>query len=129
MKSPVLKMHVKNPAALREKLLEDLSSLDRHKEELLRLLGPLNMLATPKAQPVVKDFSGWTIPAAAKQVILEAGCPLTTRQILDAMEARGWRSNSKRVISAVHSGLYESPYIQRVGRKWTLSPKGRETEL
>lgn len=113
---------------LREEAREELTALERRKEELLHLLGPMDAIARPKPDRV-ETFSNWTIPAAAKQLILEAGGPLTTRQILDGMWARGWRTPSQRPITVVHSGLAESPYIERIGKKWDVSKRGLETEI
>lgn len=96
--------------------------------ELERIIGAVSPIARTKV-PRVESFKGWTIPQCAKQLILEAGTTLTSGQMLREMQARGWTTTSKRPITVIHSGLSESPYIARVGKRWDLSKKGAETEF
>jgi hypothetical protein len=98
-------------------------------EKLERVIAPLEPLAHKPKPSKVESFEGWTIPQCAKQLILEEGHSLTTRQILDKMQERGWTSSSARPITVVHSGLAETPYITRVGKRWDLSDLGASTEF
>ena len=104
---------------------------DTLREELNKLekaLGAVEPIARTKV-PKVESFKNWTIPQCAKQLILENGSSLTSGQMLREMLSRGWTTTSKRPITVIHSGLSESPYIQRVGKRWDLSKKGAETEF
>lgn len=93
-----------------------------------RMLSAVRPIVRPKVEKVA-SFIGWTIPQCAKQLILEHGGTLTTRQILDQMTQRGWHTKSARPITVIHSGLSESPYITRIGKRWDLSDRGRVTEF
>lgn len=121
-----------NLDAIKEQVLKEEAELDafyaQKKAEYRAFRGDIATIVRPEVEPVA-DMSNWTIPAGAKQLILENGGPLTTRQILDGMWDRGWRTKSQRPITVVHSGLAESPYIKRVGKKWDLSERGLETQL
>lgn len=96
--------------------------------DLERIIGAVSPITRTKI-PKVDSFKGWTIPQCAKQLIREAGTSLTSGQMLREMLVRGWTTTSKRPITVIHSGLSESPYIQRVGKRWDLSKKGSETEF
>jgi hypothetical protein len=96
--------------------------------KLEKLISAVEPTTRAKAERV-GSFKDWTIPQCAKQLILEEGHSLTTRQILDKMQERGWTSSSARPITVVHSGLAETPYITRVGKRWDLSDLGASTEF
>lgn len=102
--------------------LEKVKKDRRDLEAFIRLFHPLSIRA-------VESFAGWTIPKCAKQLILEAGRTLTTREILNGMLKRGWSTKSRRPFTVVHSGLNETPFMKRVGMKWDLSERGWDTEL
>lgn len=100
----------------------------KEKERIERMLSAVRPIVRPHVEKV-ESFVGWTIPQCAKQLILEHGGSMTTRQILDEMIKRGWRSKSERAITVIHSCLNESPYIARIGKRWDLSDRGRITEF
>lgn len=94
-------------------------------EKIINAISPLVKTQIPRAE----SFKDWTIPQCAKQLLLEAGTSLTSKQMLKEMVARGWATSSKRPITVLHSGLSETPYVSRVGKRWELSPKGKETQF
>ena len=107
------------------------SKLQWHQSEMAKLqafVGALKPMNRPKVAQV-PSFKDWTIPQCAKQILLEEGAPMTTRQILNKMLERGWETRSERAITVVHSGLAETPYVQRVGKRWDLTEKGLKTNF
>jgi hypothetical protein len=124
----MVKVESETLAEMKPRLLERHKTLREELDELERVLNVISPIARTKI-PRVENFKGLTVPQCAKQLLLEAGHTLTTAQMMREMLLRGWETKSKRPITVVHSGLAESPYIQRVGKRWDLSPKGVNTEF
>lgn len=72
---------------------------------------------------VRQDFKGLGITAGAKRLLAEAGRPLSTREILDGIKARGVVTRSKKESATVYATLNNSKDIRRIGDKWELVTK------
>lgn len=70
--------------------------------------------------PVRQDFKHMGILEATSRLMEETQRPMTTREIADAIRARGVVSRSKSFIPTVYATLTNSPMFDRVGGQWVL---------
>jgi hypothetical protein len=90
--------------------------IDRRERELKALRDALGVL---EGSPSKGEFAGQAITEAATELLRERS-PMMTRDIADALLARGIRTRSKDFAANVRATLSNSPEFLRVGKKWVL---------
>ena len=89
----------------------ELESIEQALEKL-ETLGTRGDGGTPRGQSA-KDFEDLGITAAAKRYLRQENRPRTTREILEALEARGLKTRSKNRIATVYATLHNSKAFKR----------------
>ena len=104
----------------------ELESIEQALEKI-ETLGTPTEGGTARAQSS-KDFEDLGITAAARRYLREQGEPRTTREIADALIARGLKTTSNNLIATMHATLRNSAAFQRTkDKRWEL--KSALTEL
>jgi hypothetical protein len=66
------------------------------------------------------EFEHLGIVAATKRYLSEEGAPRTTREIANALDARGVRTKSKNFAATVYATLDKADEFERNDGKWEL---------
>ena len=113
-----------------EELQTAIEALERARDaklaELRAIEQALEALRAPREggsqlRPRIKDFEDLGITAAARRYLREEREPRTTRQIADALIARGLKTTSKNWIATMYATLRNSSAFERTkDEKWGL---------
>ena len=79
-------------------------------EEINKAIAQVSLI-TPGTMPKSREYQGLGITKAATRFLTEVGEPRGTRDIADALRARGLQTRSKKFVSTVYATLDKSKYF------------------
>jgi hypothetical protein len=102
-------------------LLNELETIRAGRTAILRLKANQEIRAALTATPASK-FAGFGPKKAVLDVLREAGRPMTTSEIHEAMVAGGWRTESDKPLANVSATLSQmrDREVVKVGEAWRL---------
>jgi hypothetical protein len=93
-----------------EKVREDkLQELREVESVLAKLKGVVVLAPEGSSLPEHREFVGMGGAEAARALIKAVGKPLSTRDMVDMMIERGWRTRSKNPVASMHATLNQAP--------------------
>lgn len=82
----------------------------QHIEASIRSLkGVLLLVPDNAALPTSMEFANMGASEAARALIKAAGRPMTTRELVDGMTQKGWRTRSRNATATLHATLANAP--------------------
>jgi hypothetical protein len=99
--------------------VQRLDEIRVQKASIERLIGVSPSL--PRAT-VSLEYQGLGPVEAAERLLVEAGKPLTTRQIVDGMHERGWTTKSRNAVATVYATLSNAKkkFVRTPNGEWRL---------
>lgn len=82
-------------------------------EAIRQLKGALILVPEGLELPGSKEYAGMGASEAAREFIKAVGKPMTTREMVDGMIERGWRTRSKNTTATLHATLANSKEWKR----------------
>ncbi len=97
------------------------------REILARLKGMAVIVPTDVA-PVSQEYADLGPIEAIRRYMKEVNVPQTTRQLADALLARGLRTKSMNITASIHATLKNAPqdFHRNNSGEWVLGPKPKE---
>lgn len=81
----------------------------------------LILVVAPGTLPKAQEYAGLGGLEAARRFLREVGEPKTTREILDAITARGWTTTAKDPLPSLYATLRNAKKdLERQGDMWML---------